>query len=81
MRCAQDAEATFKSEVEKLQATYEKLSKTKDETIAEVRESTHRVVAGHPQGNSAQAAGCGCTPVDAGWGGHYGKHRAIPCQI
>ena len=32
-----DAEENFKSEVEKLQATYEKLSKDKDETIANVK--------------------------------------------
>merc|ERR1712159_317020 len=34
-----DAEDNFKSEVEKLQATYEKLSKDKDETIANVKKS------------------------------------------
>jgi len=34
-----DAEDNFKSEVEKLQATYEKLSKEKDETIANVKKS------------------------------------------
>ena len=33
------AEDTFKSEVEKLQATYEKLSKEKDAAIKEVKES------------------------------------------
>jgi hypothetical protein len=33
------AEETFKSEVEKLQATYEKLSKEKDEAIKAVKES------------------------------------------
>jgi len=33
------AEDTFKSEVEKLQATYEKLMKEKDETIANVKKS------------------------------------------
>jgi len=32
-----DAEENFKAEVEKLQATYEKLSKSKDETIANVK--------------------------------------------
>jgi len=32
-----EAESTFKSEVEKLQATYEKLMKEKDETIASVK--------------------------------------------
>jgi protein disulfide-isomerase A6 len=35
----EDAESNFKSEVEKLQATYEKLSKEKDETIANVKKS------------------------------------------
>jgi len=33
------AETHFKEEVEKLQATYEKLSKNKDETIANVKKS------------------------------------------
>merc|ERR1712216_1025470 len=35
----EQAEETFKSEVEKLQATYEKLSKEKDDTIASVKKS------------------------------------------
>jgi len=35
----EDAESTFKSEVEKLQAQYEKLVKEKDETIANVKKS------------------------------------------
>jgi len=35
----EDAETNFKAEVEKLQATYEKLSKDKDETIANVKKS------------------------------------------
>jgi protein disulfide-isomerase A6 len=35
----EDAESHFKSEVEKLKATYEKLSKEKDETIANVKKS------------------------------------------
>jgi len=34
-----DAEATFKSEVEKLQATYEQLQKDKEATLAEVQSS------------------------------------------
>jgi len=34
-----DAESNFKSEVEKLQATYEKLQKEKDDTIANVKSS------------------------------------------
>jgi len=34
-----DAEETFKSEVEKLQAKYESLTKEKDETIANVKKS------------------------------------------
>jgi len=34
-----DAESNFKSEVEKLQATYERLQKEKDETIANVKSS------------------------------------------
>jgi len=35
----EEAESTFKSEVEKLQAKYEQLSKDKDETIANVKSS------------------------------------------
>jgi thioredoxin-like negative regulator of GroEL len=35
----EDAESTFKSEVEKLQAKYESLQKEKDETIANVKKS------------------------------------------
>ena len=35
----EDAESNFKSEVEKLQATYEKLQKEKDDTIANVKSS------------------------------------------
>jgi len=35
----EDAEKTFKSEVEKLQKNYEALMKTKDDTIAEVKSS------------------------------------------
>jgi len=35
----EDAESTFKSEVEKLQASYEKLVKEKDDTIANVKKS------------------------------------------
>jgi len=35
----EDAESNFKAEVEKLQATYEKLSKDKDEAIANVKKS------------------------------------------
>jgi hypothetical protein len=38
-KALEDAESNFKSEVEKLQATYEKLSKDKDETIANVKSS------------------------------------------
>ena len=34
-----DAESTFKSEVEKLQAKYESLQKEKDATIADVKKS------------------------------------------
>lgn len=35
----EDAESNFKAEVEKLQATYEKFSKDKDDTIANVKKS------------------------------------------
>jgi len=35
----EDAESTFKSELEKLQATYEKLSKEKEETVKAVKEA------------------------------------------
>merc|ERR1711934_129582 len=38
-KALEDAESNFKSEVEKLQATYEKLVKEKDETIANVKAS------------------------------------------
>jgi len=38
-KALEDAESNFKSEVEKLQATYEKLMKEKDETIANVKSS------------------------------------------
>jgi protein disulfide-isomerase A6 len=38
-KALEDAESTFKSEVEKLQAKYESLMKEKDETIANVKSS------------------------------------------
>eukprot|EP00656_Telonema_subtile_P006483 TRINITY_DN12_c0_g1_i2.p2 TRINITY_DN12_c0_g1~~TRINITY_DN12_c0_g1_i2.p2 ORF type:complete len:213 (+),score=87.72 TRINITY_DN12_c0_g1_i2:143-781(+) len=38
-KALEDAESTFKSEVEKLQATYEQLMKDKDATIAKVKSS------------------------------------------
>jgi hypothetical protein len=43
-KAAEDAEATFKTEVEKLQKTYETLSKDKDEAVAAAATPELRVV-------------------------------------
>ena len=43
-KAAEDAESTFKTEVEKLQKNYEKLSKAKDDAVAAAATPELRIV-------------------------------------